>query len=217
MKCFVRREQRAVEQLVRKILLCLLTILWLKLAYDLIFNFGPESARSWFPSYVVISMSGFSLFLALFNIYALAYGERCRPSLTLPKTRKALIVAAFLASIFSCWSADTPTKFVDMYIIIPAIVLLIIVSPDDDVSARTRYVLLILSALLLLPNDKCENPQNWWWINNVGASPLTYVLPVNVLLYLTTEAADRVIVKIASVVVVMYYAACVYHRLVGGY
>jgi hypothetical protein len=135
--------------------------------------------------------------------------------MTLARTRKALIVAALLAGIFSCWSSEIPTKFMDIYLVIPAMVLLIIVSPENNVLPRTRYTLLILSLFLLVPNDICGNPMNWWWINKVGASPLTYACPVNVLLLLTMKKANRAVAGIVSVLVVLYYLGALYHRLRG--
>ena len=35
--------------------------------------------------------------------------------------------------------------------------------------------LMFLALLMLVPNDNCSNPFNYWWINTVGASPLMYV------------------------------------------
>jgi len=37
------------------------------------------------------------------------------------------------------------------------------------------FLLLLLSFLLLIPNDKCYNPFNIWWIDKIGYSPLTYL------------------------------------------
>ena len=35
--------------------------------------------------------------------------------------------------------------------------------------------LMIMAVLMLIPNDNCANPFNYWWIEKVGASPLMYV------------------------------------------
>ena len=35
--------------------------------------------------------------------------------------------------------------------------------------------LLVLALLILIPNDNCSNPFNYWWIEKIGASPLMYV------------------------------------------
>jgi hypothetical protein len=199
------------------VLFLLLTILWLKLAYDVVFNFGPESAHSWFPLRAVVAICAFSLAFSLLNIFVLVHPDDCGSSLTVTKTRKALIVAAFLGSLFSCWSTETHMKAVDMYLIIPAIILLLILSFEESAWKEARYTLLALSILLLIPNDKCANPQNWWWLNNVGASPMTYIAPVNILLCLMTKAGDRTSVRVVCIILVtLYYMACVYHRF-GGY
>ncbi|MFY0604778.1 MAG: hypothetical protein JXQ93_12640 [Flavobacteriaceae bacterium] len=45
------------------------------------------------------------------------------------------------------------------------------------------FLLLAMSFLLLIPNDKCMNPFNYWWIQKVGASPLTYLPTMFVILF----------------------------------
>jgi hypothetical protein len=35
--------------------------------------------------------------------------------------------------------------------------------------------LMMIALLLLIPNDNCANPFNYWWIKTIGASPLMYV------------------------------------------
>jgi len=205
------------EKILYSVLYSLLGALWLKLAYDLIFNFGPESARSWFPPYAVVAMSTYSLFLVGLNVYLLVSTFRLQAEPRLTSTNKSLIIAAFLASLFSCTTARTVAKFVDMYFIIPAIILVVASASQDLLARRTRHLLLSLSLLLLIPNDTCENPQNWWWICRIGASPLTYVPPINILLPLTRGTPRRPVLIVILVVVALYYLASVYHRLVGGY
>jgi hypothetical protein len=36
-------------------------------------------------------------------------------------------------------------------------------------------VLLAFSFILLLPNDDCRNPFNYWWLSSIGASPLMFI------------------------------------------
>ena len=90
-------------------------------------------------------------------------------------------------------------------------------APEGPLPRWRHYFLLLLSALLLVPNDLCENPQNWWWVQHVGASPLTYAAAVNALILLTTRGPSRRITHAAWVLALLCYAAGVYHRLVGGY
>lgn len=45
------------------------------------------------------------------------------------------------------------------------------------------FLMLIMGFLLLIPNDKCRNPFNYWWIQKVGASPLTYLPTLFVTLF----------------------------------
>jgi len=204
------------EKILYGVLYILFSVLWLKLACDLIFNLGPESGRPRIPLYAVVSISAYSLCLVGLNVYLLFSTSRLQAEPRLTSMKKSLIIAAFLGSLFSCTIAQTVAKFVDMYFIIPAIILIVATVSQDGLTPKTRYLLLSLSLLLLVPNDTCENPQNWWWVCNIGASPLTYVLPINVLLPLTTSAPRRPIVVVILVVVALYYLACVYHR-VGGY
>src|SRR5215211_2313131 len=35
--------------------------------------------------------------------------------------------------------------------------------------------LMMATLLLLIPNDNCANPFNYWWVKTIGASPLMYV------------------------------------------
>ncbi len=45
------------------------------------------------------------------------------------------------------------------------------------------FILLCSGILLLVPNDKCYNPFNYWWIDKIGASPLTYLPTMFVILF----------------------------------
>ncbi|MHC4573417.1 MAG: hypothetical protein ACYS76_04695 [Planctomycetota bacterium] len=206
-----------IERLLWQLLLIVLTVLWAKLAYDVLFDFGPEDARSWFPPYAVISAAAFALVVSVLNIYLLARPHGWQASAVLAKRAKALVVASLLASIFGCWASETRIKFADIYVIVPALILLVVTTPEDGIPAWRRWCFMLLSVLLLIPNDKCEKPQNWWWVINLGASPLTYALPVNVLVCVTGCSLGKVAWWLLSVLVGLYYCACVYHRLVGGY
>lgn len=35
--------------------------------------------------------------------------------------------------------------------------------------------LMLMALMVLIPNDNCANPFNYWWIETIGASPLMYV------------------------------------------
>lgn len=45
------------------------------------------------------------------------------------------------------------------------------------------FILLCSGILLLIPNDKCYNPFNYWWIDKIGSSPLTYLPTMFVILF----------------------------------
>jgi len=206
-----------LEKRIRLALYVVLTFLWLKMAYDLLFAFGPESARYWFPLRAVLCETAMALFLAGFNIYLLARLEHQAGQLCMTTPKKLLVVAAFLAGMLSCMDTATRMKFLDMYVIIPVTTLLIVAWSKNMDRFAVRYVLMFLAALLLLPNDKCANPPNWWWINNVNASPLTYALPVNVQLYMTMRSTNKFVMVATLTVVVLYHAGCIFHRWIGRY
>jgi len=206
-----------MERALRSSLFVVAGLLWLKLAYDLIFDFGPESARDWFPPTAVAAMSAFSVYLFALNAIGLAGQQRPPAETRLTGEKQILITAAFLASLFSCWASENVQKFAQMYVLIPLIVFLVIGARRGVVSRGLRLALLLLSVPLLIPSDLCENPQNWWWIRQLGASPLTYLLPLTVLLHLTGREPRRPLLIALHAAVWPYYLACVYHRLTGGY
>lgn len=199
------------ERLLRGILILVLTLLWLKLAFDLTFT---NSTRSWFPLYTVILMAAGSLFFAILNVYVLAHGK-VDFTRHLPKARKAFIIIVFLSSYFACGISHPLMKFIDMCFVVPAIVLLVIFA-RKNVSIQIHYILLILFFILLIPNDPCRNPQNQWWVDLIGVSPLMYILQINIFLYLTTEEFSKFIVKTGYVITVFYGIGAVYHALSGG-
>ena len=45
--------------------------------------------------------------------------------------------------------------------------------------------LMLISLFLLIPNDNCANPFNYWWIETIGASPLMYVPNMYAALFVT--------------------------------
>ena len=45
--------------------------------------------------------------------------------------------------------------------------------------------LMLISLFLLIPNDSCANPFNYWWIETIGASPLMYVPNMYAALFVT--------------------------------
>lgn len=45
--------------------------------------------------------------------------------------------------------------------------------------------LLTMALIILIPNDNCANPFNYWWIGTIGASPLMYVPNLYAALFVT--------------------------------
>jgi len=206
-----------IEKIFRLLLYLVLIFFWSKLAYDLQFAFGPESARYWFPLRAVIAETAMALFLVCINIYVVVRLERQTGQFRITTLKKLLIVSAFLAGLLSCTDSENLMKFLDIYVFIPAAILLVIAWPAKTECLAIRYILMLLAAVLLLPNDTCENPPNWWWINNVGSSPLTYALPINVQLYMTMRSTNKFVVTATLVIVVLYHAGSIFHQWIGRY
>lgn len=65
---------------------------------------------------------------------------------------------------------------------------------------RAALLLLLVGFFALLPNDRCFNPFNHRWIALIGASPLTYILSVYLLLFVVGALyhANKAICLIAA-------------------
>jgi hypothetical protein len=46
--------------------------------------------------------------------------------------------------------------------------------------------LMVMALFILIPNDDCANPFNYWWINTIGASPLMYAPNLYAILLVTS-------------------------------
>jgi hypothetical protein len=46
--------------------------------------------------------------------------------------------------------------------------------------------LMMVALLMLIPNDNCTNPFNYWWIKTIGASPLMYVPNIYMTLFVAS-------------------------------
>ena len=189
--------------------------LWAKLARDAFAFVG----NPWFPTRAAVALGVFGVLVALLDLALLLRPADARPTRRFSRFRKALVLAAFLGSLYGCWADETVFKALDIYVVIPAFVLIVVLAPEGRAPGAVRLLLLGLAVFLLLPNDLCWNPQNAWWVRKVGASPMTYAAPVNVYIVLATAAGDRPVVRAACLVVTaLVYAASVFHRLVpGGY
>lgn len=201
---------------IKRVLLLVLSAAWVKVAVDLVFFFGPESARAWFGLRAVIAVATFSTIMIILNTVFLVKISR-EPSGELDSLSRVTLVLAFLASIFSCWATETTIKFLQIYIVIPAIIALLVASPHEKLGRLRSTSILVLALTLLWPSDKCANPTNWWWLNTLGASPLTYLLPVNILLLLAGGHKGAFSRYCVPAVVAVYYAGSLFHRLVEGY
>lgn len=48
------------------------------------------------------------------------------------------------------------------------------------------FILLCLCFLIIIPNNRCFNPFNYWWLDKVGASPLTYLPTMITILFVVS-------------------------------
>ena len=204
------------RQLAYRVTLVLFSAVWAKLAVGLVFFFGPESAREWFGTRAIVAMVSFSIAVIFLNFYFLVKSPQ-RPTLKISRSSRAVIVVAFLGGIFACWDAGTTIKFFQIYIVVPAIIVLLASSPDLAMGRWYTTTIVTLSLILLWPGDTCENPANWWWLNKFGASPLTYLFPINVLGVLAYNNLGVVARFVVPLVVAVYFVGSVYHRFVQGY
>lgn len=46
--------------------------------------------------------------------------------------------------------------------------------------------LMVMALFIIIPNDDCANPFNYWWINTIGASPLMYAPNLYASLFVTS-------------------------------
>jgi hypothetical protein len=201
---------------IKRVLIVLFSAAWVKLAVDLVFFFGPESARAWFGLRAVIALVSFSAIMVILNTVFLVKISR-GPTGTLNTLSRVTLVLAFLSSIFSCWATETNVKFLQIYIVIPVIIALLVALPHAAIGRLKSSAFLLLAVILLWPSDKCVNPANWWWLNTLGASPLAYLLPVNVLVLLAGGHKGSFSRLFVPAVVVVYYTGSLFHRFVEGY
>jgi hypothetical protein len=206
-----------VERVTRGVLYAVLTLFWFKLAYDLTIGYWLDPEVWGFPIRALAIMAIAAVSLALLNICVLWGPEPYSGPPIISARGRLLIIAAFLASYAACNDPRPAMKFLDMYVLIPAMILLVARYSADVSKLSFRMTILLLAAVLLLPNDICRNPQNAWWIDACFASPLTYALPVNVLLYLSEPGNDKRLLRVSFLIVVAYYFACLFHRWTGNY
>jgi hypothetical protein len=48
------------------------------------------------------------------------------------------------------------------------------------------FILLCLCFLIIIPNNRCFNPFNHWWLDKIGASPLVYLPTMIVILFVVS-------------------------------
>jgi hypothetical protein len=166
-----------------------------KTAYDVYAN------RHWFPSWfaplLAAAAAGLIGFSALVCVLVLRRGQG-----EWPTNRSALPLLAALPVVGLCttslhgfapfrpdlvgeWSGLTTVMKLNM-----GFSLLAVLGPIAAVVAYWRGkrelalgVLAALGLILLLPNDDCYNAFNFWWLDQIGASPIMFLPVVYALLF----------------------------------
>jgi len=182
---------------IRKLNITLITIaflmanlLWIKALID-IYNYSEIRPSFNFPKFfTILFVFGAVLTFTLSAIYLRGIHKEKMPSAVSGKWAFVFWLAIPLSVICVSPVCYRGNIFIAAYPFSAAIRIGLLVLPI--IAAMLYYngkkefailLLLIISFLLLIPNDKCRNPFNYWWIHKLGASPLTYLPTMFVILF----------------------------------
>ena len=176
---------------------CALSI---KAAYDL--SMHSDLFPAWFvPGFI----AGILILMAL-SLYFVRQGWKIEDHSRLLSGRQSIFLWAFMLLSFVCTTSVHgfyPFQF-DLLSLLPTLdpmlkfnfalaamgFLACIALAGLYVFGRAKLPALIglmfVSLLMLVPNDNCSNPFNYWWIDTVGASPLMYVPNLYAALFVTS-------------------------------
>lgn len=181
-------------QKVNKILLVIAfsiaNLLWIKTLID-IYNYTKVRPSFSFPKFFIILFIIGVLVTISLSIFCLKNLKKKENStsvsgkwafiffLAIPISVICISPVCYVGNIFM---AAYPTSAVIRIglLIVPMIAGLFYFNNKKELAI---FVLLCASLLLLIPNDKCRNAFNYWWIAKVGASPLTYLPTMLVILF----------------------------------
>lgn len=165
-------------------------ILWIKTLYD-IFNFSKIRPAFSFPKFFIILFvvgAIVTFLLSYFCVKNLRTEKYATPIstgwtflywLAIPISVICVSPVCYMGNIFMAAYPVSAVIRIGL-LVVPIIAGFLYYNQKKELAI---FILLILSFLLLIPNDKCYNPFNHWWIDIVGASPLTYLPTMFVILF----------------------------------
>ncbi len=77
------------------------------------------------------------------------------------------------------------TNYIIAFFGITASAVLAVIYIFSNLKTPAVIGLLLMSLVMLIPNDNCYNPFNYWWIHTIGASPLMYTPNLYAILFVT--------------------------------
>lgn len=185
--------------------------LWLKLSYDLLIWENPADWYS-YASETFLAIGVISIFIAASLFFLLLLGQ-FQEKLYLTNKQHFIILGFALGSIIVCTNLDSIFKTFQ-FACIPVFIYFIWLSKNIN----TSFVLLILLMLFLSPGDRCWNPPNTWYINNIGLSPLQFLPFVTVCLFLFKKIRyENVKSYLLLIFTLIYLLITAFHFFSGGW
>jgi len=169
----------------------------IKAAYDLAEN--ADIFPVWFvPSFILVI-----IILIALSIYFILQVWKTEHAIDLLTSKQSVYLWAFMllsficttsvhgfypfhSNIFSILPALNPVLKINYVIVtlgFTACAILAGIYISSPMKIPATIGLMIVALLMLIPNDNCANPFNYWWIKTVGASPLMYVPNMYVALF----------------------------------
>ncbi len=164
-------------------------LLWLKCLYDLI-HFSERKPSFSFPSFFIPLFTLASLAFIGYSIYSYrrlnqsfnkTLGFEVKTGWLYLLISLSVICTAPVCYRYVIFLAAYPLGAVIRIslILVPLLIFFLSYRKQKDYSSY----LLPLALFGLLPNDKCWNPFNYWWVDTIGASPLSYMPTVALILF----------------------------------
>ncbi len=188
-------------------------LLWIKALFD-IFAFQNEVSDFRFPEFFIPLFTIGALLAIGLSVYALVgvFGQESPPAfqpdpwiifiwLAIPISVLCTAPVCYIGNIMhSPYWISTLLRW--CILIVPLIAGLLYLKGNSE---EAIFILLLVGFCSLIPNDKCYNPFNHDWIDRIGASPLTYLPTVFVMLFGITAMYG----KNKYLITVVVYGLCI--------
>ncbi len=168
-------------------------LLWIKSLID-IYNYKDIRPSFQFPEFFTILFfvgALITLFLSIFCLKNIYSKPDIKPIsgtwaflfwLAIPISVICVSPVCYMGNIFMAAYPTSAAIRIGL-LVIPVIAGVLYNNNKKEIAI---FILLCLCFLLLIPNDKCRNAFNYWWVAKVGASPLTYLPTLFVMLFAIT-------------------------------